>query len=74
VLLENYENCIQLKEPNDNNSDSKWCKLFINTEHSNQSDIESIKVKVDSFSILCSAKAIEVHGTHSEYVTTLSNE
>ena len=68
-LLQSYENCVKMIEPNEETSD---CKIIIK---SNQDINDKFETEIDSFSMLCSAKVIEIHANDSnEYLKTLFNE
>ena len=67
-LLESHENCVQLLPPSD---ESIECRVFTQTIDDN----EDMIARIESMSLLCSAKVIEIHGNDSqEYIETIFNE
>ncbi|CAG2106016.1 unnamed protein product [Medioppia subpectinata] len=77
-LLESCENCVQLSAPTTTSDTTARieCKLFVQTLDDGGADgAEDVVTRVDSYSLLCSAKVLEIHGNDTqEYIQTVFNE
>ncbi|CAG2111929.1 unnamed protein product [Medioppia subpectinata] len=78
-LLESPENCVQLSAPTTTTDTEARieCKLFVQTldDGVGGDGAEDVVTRVDSYSLLCSAKVLEIHGNDTqEYIQTVFNE